>query len=145
MGMYTEFYFRANVKAGDFAEWLDTQINGGGGFESRFDEADFPGNTSWYMPFIGGGAAYQESRRPIFRKRSSAGCLPSKHQLVLASSFKGGTTMADDFVAWISPHLAMFVGDFLGYSLYEDSADNGAQWRDRPVLYFQGREPVYEA
>lgn len=28
MGMYTEFYFRANVKDGPVADWLDANING---------------------------------------------------------------------------------------------------------------------
>ena len=143
MGMFTEFYLRANIKEGEFADWLDKQINHGGGFEARFMEADFPNDDRWYMPFIGGGAVYQESRRPIFRRKAADYGEPYHHQLVLASSYKGGTFTADGFVAWISPHLKMDDGEFLGYSLYEDSTDDGEQWRDHPVLYFHNREPVH--
>jgi hypothetical protein len=137
MGMYTEFYFRANVKDGDFADWLDTQINHDGGFETRFSETDFPNDGRWYMPFIGGGAVYQESRRPVFRRKAGYS-EPYHHQLVLASSYKGGTFTADKFVAWIAPHLEMYVGDFLGYSLYEDSDwdDPDGTYREHPTLYF---------
>ena len=28
MGMYTELYFRANIKEGPVADWLDSNING---------------------------------------------------------------------------------------------------------------------
>lgn len=144
MGMYTEFYFRANIKDGPFADWLDTQINHDGHFETRFAESDFPNDDRWYMPFIGGGAVYQESRRPIFRRKAAGYGEPYHHQLVLASSYKGGTFTADEFVEWITPHLDMFVGDFLGYSLPEDSDwdDPDGTYREHPTLYFMPKVPA---
>lgn len=145
MGMYTEFYFRANIKDGDFADWLDQQINHEGWFEKPFDDDEFFNDTRWHMPFIGGGAVYQESRTPIFRRKTQDGGDPYHHQLVLASSFKGGNSTADDFVKWITPHLDMHYGDFLGYSLYEDSCDGADEYREHPVLHFHGREAVWNA
>lgn len=146
MGMFTEFYFRANIKEGAFADWLDQQINHEGWFEEPFDRDDeFFEDTRWYMPFIGGGAVYQESRTPVFRRKAQDGGEPFCHQLVLAASFKGGNATADDFVKWITPHLKMSDGDFLGYSLYEDSTDGSDDYREHPVLYFHNREAVWNA
>ena len=145
MGMFTEFYFRANIKEGSVADWLDRQINGGEWFEEPFDDSPFFQDPRWNKPFFAGGAAYQESRVAIFRRKAVGGREPFHHQLVIASSYKGGNADADDFVEWIAPHLKMSDGDFLGYSLYEDSCDDGKDWREHPVLYFHNRKPVYGA
>jgi hypothetical protein len=143
MGMYTEFYFRANIKEGEFADWLDQQINHEGGFEKPFDPDPFwPHYDHWYMPFIGGGAVYQESRTPIFRLKTTGAGEPYHHQLVLASSYKGGNSTADDFVKWIGPYLDMHTGDFLGYSLYEDSCDGADLYREHPHFYYHQRDLV---
>jgi hypothetical protein len=142
MGMYTEFYFRANIKEGEVADWLHTQINGGGdSFQTPFDEHEFFTSDRWSSVFIGGGAVYQESRRPIFRRKSDGG-EPYHHQLILASSLKNYGSEIESFVEWITPHLDMHEGEFLGYSLYEDSdgADDSEQWREHPTLYFHKRE-----
>jgi hypothetical protein len=146
MGMYTEFYFRANVKDGPAADWLDDQING----EKWF--ADQPQHTHlihewfnsprWSHVFIGGGAVYQESRKPVFR-RKTGGTGPYDNQLVLASSLKNYGSDVESFVDWITPHLKMSGGDFLGYSLYEDSCydDEDGYYREHPTLYFMPELP----
>ena len=46
------------------------------------------------------------------------------------------------FVDWITPHLRMSNGDFLGYELYEDSTDDSNDYREHPTLYFYGRDAV---
>jgi hypothetical protein len=146
MGMYTEFYFRANVKDGDVADWLDRQINGGEWFDGGgYDGHEFFTLPRWDSVLRGGGAVYQESRVAIFRRKHPFGGEPYRNQLVLASSLKNYGDEINSFVEWISPHLDMHVGDFLGYSLYEDSCDDEKLYREHPVLFFYEREPVWGA
>lgn len=146
--MYTEFYFRANINDGPVADWLDNQINGGGWFEEPFqDSHEFFTLPRWHAVFIGGGAVYQESRKPIYRPKAERG-EPYDNQLVLASSLKDYGGEIASFVNWIEPYLEQADGDFLGYSLYEDSRPigwdaEGERDRDFPILYFKGLEPAY--
>jgi hypothetical protein len=145
MGMYTEFYFRANIKDGRVADWLDRQINGEDDwFRSPYDEHEFFQSDRWSSVFIGGGAVYQESRTPIFRRKSQGGGGPYHHQLVLASSMKDYGDEQASFVEWITPHLDMYAGDFLGYSLYEDSCrdEPDGTYREHPTLYFMPKTPA---
>jgi len=144
MGMYTEFYFRANIKDGPVADWLDKQINGDVWFdEGGCDDHEFFTLPRWDSVFRGGGAVYQESRRAVFRRKVEPGKGgPYRHQLVLASSLKDYGSETDAFVDWITPHLDMHYGDFLGYSLYEDSCDDSDAFREHPTLFFYGRESV---
>lgn len=143
MGMYTEFYFRANIAPGTVAEWLHGEINDGGWFESGFDEHPFFKCSRWSSVFIGGGSVSQESRRPIFRRKAEGGGEPYHHQLVLASSLKDYGDEIDQFVEWIGPHLDMHAGDFLGYKLYEDTCDDSDQYREHPTLFFHMRDAIY--
>jgi len=139
MGMYTEFYFRANINDGPVADWLDANINGDDDwFRTPFDDHDFFTSDRWSSVLIGGGAVYQESRTPIFRRKQACG--PYHHQLVIASSLKNYGDEIESFLEWISPHLDMHVGEFLGYSLYEDSDDDGDLWREHPTLHFHRRD-----
>jgi hypothetical protein len=149
MGMYTEFYFRANVKDGEVADWLHSRINflGTGGLP--FDEHPFFDSDRWEQVFWGGGAVYQESRSPIFRRKDQAIC-QYDNQLVLASSLKNYGSEIESFIDWIAPHLKMPAGDFLGYSLYEDSRPSGMAWgnyrddgpdQEKPTLYFMPKLP----
>lgn len=144
MGMFTEFYFRANIQDGPVADWLERQITGGEWFENGgYDDHDFFSAPRWDHVFIGGGAVYQESREAIFRRPQTCG--PYSNQLVLSSSLKDYSGETELFLKWITPHLKMSTGDFLGYALYEDSTDDSDQWREHPTLFFYGREPVITA
>jgi hypothetical protein len=140
MGMYTEFYFRARIKDGAVTDWLDEQINGDNDwFPAPFDEHEFFKCDRWSHVFIGGGAVYQESRTPIFRRKNRSGGGPYGNELVLASSLKNYGDEIESFMEWITPHLDMYHGNFLGYSLYEDSYDLvGDEYREHPTLYFLG-------
>ncbi len=100
--------------------------------------------------FLGGGAVYQESRRAVLRRKCQGG--PYRNELVLASSLKNGEEIGQ-FVDWITPHLTMPRGEFLGYSLFEDTRPSGYGWgRDdqppqldieHPTLYFVGALPEH--
>lgn len=142
MGMYTEFYFRANVKGGPVADWLERQIVGGERFDNGgCDDHEFFTAPRWDHVFRGDGAVYQESRAAIFRRPQECG--PYDNQLVLSSSLKNYDDETELFVKWITPHLKMPDGDFLGYSLYEDSTDDGVKSRrEHPRLYFMNRDGV---
>ncbi|MDH6199216.1 hypothetical protein M2272_005884 [Mycobacterium frederiksbergense] len=141
MGMYTEFYFRANIKDGPVADWLERQIITREWFENGgYDDHEFFTMPRWDHVFIGGGAVYQESRRALFRRPQTCG--PYANQLVLSSSLKDYSGEVGLFVDWITPHLRMSNGDFLGYELYEDSTDDSNDYREHPTLYFYGRGSV---
>ncbi|AEK08132.1 hypothetical protein I5H79_gp094 [Mycobacterium phage Poenanya] len=148
MGMYTEFYFRANItdrpatEPASIVDWLYDNINGDAGFEHPFNDHPFFSTPRWSSVFIGGGAVYQESRAPIFRRKNPFGGISYKHQLVIASSLKNYGDEIATFVDWITPHLDMHVGDFLGYSLYEDCCDDSDLYREHPRLFFMGRGEV---
>lgn len=143
MGMYTEFYFRANIKDGPVADWLERQIDGEEWFEHGYDSHPLFTLPRWTSVFMGGGAVYQESRTAIWRRKKVGGGGPYHNQLVLASSLKDYGDEGEQFIDWIGPHLDMGDGDFLGYSLYEDSTDNSDEgWREHPTLYFHKREEV---
>lgn len=143
MGMYTEFYFRANVKDGPVADWLEANIVGGDSFEHPYDDHPFFFSNRWYLVFIGGGAVYQPSRDPVFRRSRYT----NSSGLILASSLKNYGDECKQFVDWITPHLQECDGAFLGYELYEDTDSFGDQspdaFREHPTLYFHNREPVY--
>lgn len=145
MGMYTEFYFRAGIEDGPVANWLERQINGEEWFEHIYDSHSFFTLPRWTSVFRGGGAVYQESRTPIFRRKSTSGGWPYGNELVLASSLKNYGGEIKSFMEWIGPHLDMHDGDYLGYSLYEDSTDGGEQWREHPTLYFHRRDAAHNA
>ncbi|AYQ99986.1 hypothetical protein PBI_NEBKISS_45 [Mycobacterium phage Nebkiss] len=141
--MYTEACFRVNVKSGPVTNWLDENINGEGWFQTPFDDHEFFTLPRWESVFIGGGAVYQESRKPVFRRKNPDNWSPPYHnELVIASSLKNYSSEVEAFTQWIEPHLDMHVGDFLGYELYEDSCDDEDLYREHPVLYFHKRQPV---
>lgn len=140
MGMYTEFAFRANIKDGPVADWLERQI-GGEWFENGgYDDHPFFACARWDSVFMGGGAVYQLSREALFTRPH-----PYRNQLVLSSSLKNYGSEIEQFIKWITPHLQMSDGDFLGYSLFEDSTDDGDDYREHPTLFFHNREPVWMA
>lgn len=141
MGMYTEFYFRANIEDGPVADWLERQIVGDEWFKEPYSDEPFFKLPRWEGVFFAGGAVYQESRVAIFRRKDRPNCI-FHNSLVIASSSKSYGGEIDAFVEWIGPHLDMHTGDFLGYSLYEDSCDDADLYREHPTLYFHQRESV---
>lgn len=137
MGMYTEFYFRAHVKDGPVADWLHSRINflqqGG----HPFDDHPFFSGDRWWAVFNGGGAVYQESQGPKFFPKDERIC-HYYNRLIISSSLKNYGDEIEKFVDWITPHLDQDPGEFLGYSLYEDSM--GRDGRENPTLFFMPPE-----
>ncbi len=146
MGMYTEFFFRAHIKKdAPIVDWLDCLANGEG-----IDPEGDPGDghpffaphpqgyiPSWLMTLTGAGAVYQIAR-PVYFRRSEHSY--EDHELVIHSSAKS----IDDegFVDWIAPYLEHEAGDFLGYTLYEDSRGNGySEFEvEQPLLIFRPKK-----
>lgn len=160
MGMYTEVFIRANISRDaptSLADWLDNLANGddtivggnNGGWQP-YDDHRFFTRGGWERIFQSGGAVYQISRRVQFA-RSTASF--EDHELIIHASSK--FVPYEDFIEWIAPWLNHCRGDFLGYSLYEDSRPSGYDqyWggkqeeadlpdRERPELIFMPELPV---
>lgn len=144
MGMYTEFFFRAHIKKGaPIVDWLDGLANGGDEDWVPYDEHPFftpdPRGylASWEHTLTPGGAVYQITRPVDFRRSEHSF---EDHELVIHSSAKS----IDDegFVDWIAPYLEHEAGDFLGYTLFEDSRGNG-YWEfevEQPSLIFRPKK-----
>ena len=140
MGMYTEFYFRSFFpkdvdprlldwfEHGSDASYVDLEP-----FEPHpFFEAD-----RWQSVLYGGGAVYQISRPPHLH-RGNPDHSWDYSTLEIHSSFKNYGGEIDLFLEWITPYLAAYPGDLLGFSLYEESRSNGYSDhdQDRPTLHF---------
>lgn len=141
MGMYTEFHFRVKVKDGSVADWLEQQIVGEQWFDEPYDDHEFFTLARWRHVFFAGGAVYQYSARGTFRRATAS---YEDNWLALSSSFKNYGSEIEAFIDWITPHLDHYRGEFLGYSLYEDSRPVEC-WgrtveddREQPKLYFMG-------
>lgn len=146
MSNYTEFYFRANVKDGPVADWLHSRINHLRSIGLRCDGHPFFDNPDAECVFWGQNAAYQEARQPVFRRKDQAIC-QWDNSIVIASSLHNYGNAIGQFIDWITPHLHHVTGEFLGYSLHEDSWPVDYPWggealqapavhREQPHLYF---------
>jgi hypothetical protein len=136
MGMYTEFFFRARLKPDTPAaliDWLDDLANNPDGDVEPYDDHPFFTLPRWDSALMGGGAVYQVSRALQFRPKRGDNWTAG--DLVVHSSLKNYGGETDAFVEWISPHLAAWPGDFLGYTLYEDTR-NDYDDNESPTLIF---------
>jgi hypothetical protein len=144
--MYTEVFFRAHLKRDappELLDWFDHIANGDDTivegkpdpWQPFDDHPFFDKARDWERVFCSGGAVYQISRRVQFRRSTTS---YEYSELICHASAK--YVPIDEFVDWISPWLLESPGDFLGYSLYEDSRPDG--WYDkgpdqeRPRLLF---------
>lgn len=123
MGSYTEFFFRAHLKPDtpkDLVDWLDSAANGDPDdpVPEPFDgSAFFADNRRWSEIFFPGGAVYQISRNVQFKRAERA---HEWHELIILSSSKG-CSHDEYLLEWLRPWLAHSPGDFLGWTLSEDS------------------------
>lgn len=146
MGHYTEVFLRAHLKSDTpplLVDWFDHIANGDDTI--RPGEPDpwppyeehpfFDADRTWDRMFCSGGAVYQISRRIQFRKSEHS---YGRHELICMASEK--FVPVDAFIDWIAPWLAHSPGDFLGYSLYEDTRPDGyydqGPDQERPILIF---------
>lgn len=132
MGMYTEFFFRAPVKGDtpdDLIAWLQAQSESEGMDHTPYNDHPFFSCDHWPSLLHGAGAVYQDSRPMRF-------VLPDPERpwvypfLSIHSSLKDYGGEVDEFIDWISPHLDLLKGEFLGYKLYELD--------DTPTLFHLG-------
>lgn len=120
--MYTEFFFRAELKKDtpqEVIDFLENQFDGDGEmtpphhrfFECVRWESLLRGSSAYFPTMPVGGFAN------VF----------GRWELGIHVSLKNYGQEIDYFLDWIRPYLDVYKGDFLGYSLYEES--------DQPILY----------
>ena len=142
MGMYTETFLRLHLKRDspkELVDWFDNLANGpdDGPEWKPYDNHDFFQDARWDHLFCSGGAVYQISRRVQFVRSTTSF---EDHELIIHASTKSGCEY-EALLAWVEPWLAHQHGDFLGYTLYEDSRPSGMYGddgpnQDRPHLIF---------
>jgi hypothetical protein len=125
MGMYTEFYFRADLKRDTPEEVIGflTDLFG----PSSDDPEELPDHpffecARWSSLFFGASAYFPDAMRSAFSRGWG-----DFYQIAIHSSLKNYGGEIDQFLDWIGPYLSEQTGSFLGYSLYEES--------DTPTLY----------
>lgn len=127
MGMYTEFFYRAEIRknAPDSVKYVlkflcaEMQRQ-----PRRLPEHEFFQCSRWADVAVM-GSAYFISREPIFRDVGHA------YELAIHSNMKNYQGQIQKFVHWVDPYVQAIRGDFLGYSLYEESTE--------PNLFFHGK------
>ena len=127
--MYTEFFFRAEIKAEeqDVQRWLKRIVDLD--TDSPFDDHRFFALPRWRAVF-GCSSAYFPTRGSLFEKPSYC----NAPELFIHSSLKNYDDEIEAFMDWVKPWLDAYPGDFLGYSLYEES--RGDDDRETPTLLF---------
>ena len=141
MGMYTEFLFRAPIKKDSpLTEWLDALVNDPDSDMEPFDSHEFFQCPRWESVFYGGGAVYQFSEPPHFTTGEHSF---ERNWLRLHVSLKNYGDEIGAFIEFITPHIDLLPGDYLGYSLYEESrpVDYGYGYGQQPVT--EDREQPY--
>lgn len=139
MGMYTEFFFRAELRKEtppELVDWLANALNPGGlGAVEPFDDDPFFTCPRWQATFWSISYSHPPGESNFWPSDGiRQACI------VIHSSLKNYGSEIEAFVDWIKPWVSAFPGEFLGYSLYEDSRADGdwdsAEDRDRPQLIF---------
>lgn len=136
MGMYTEFFFRAPLRKdapAKLIDWLDDLANNPDGEAVPYDDHEFFQCERWESALYGGGAVYHITQALRFTRGTDAS-YDGPH-LIVHSSLKNYGGEIEAFVDWITTYVNAFPGDFLGYSLHEDSK-NDYDDEDRPTLIF---------
>lgn len=138
MGMYTEFYFRAELKNDPpLIAWLSVDV-----WESEpFDQHEFFTQPRWRHIFDGAGAVYQFARPLRVQPKEHSW---QEARITISSSLKHYGNEIDTFLSWIHPYLEHEDGEFLGYSLYEDSySDHDGVNRERPIFYYFSEDRIF--
>jgi hypothetical protein len=149
MGMYTEFFFRAQLRKdapAKLIDWLDELANGHDAEVTPYDDHEFFKCERWESALYGGGAVYQISRALQFTRGTDRSYEPP--ELIVHASLKNYGSEIEAFVDWITPFVDALEGDFLGYSLYEDSRPDGyydkGPDQERPRLIFMPERKASE-
>ena len=125
MGMYTEFFFRAELKLDRATDQAVELLRNSGMVQPTLQaEHPFFHCSRWTM-LLNGGSAYHPTRGfhlPFAPKGDSP-------KLFIHSSFKNYEEEIEKFMDWIDPMVDEPAGTFLGYSLYEQD--------EQPTLYYK--------
>lgn len=123
--MYTEFFFRAELKEDTpigVINFLNQWFNGEH-IQLQIPEHEFFERDRWEALLAGGSAYFPGEPRSSFHK-------PYRQwEIGIHSNLKNYGQEIDYFLDWIDPYVHASRGTFLGYSLYEES--------DQPHLYWK--------
>lgn len=134
MGMYTELFFRAELKEDapeELVEYLATVLNPDGHWSAMapFDDHLFFQCDRWRSAFWSSSYSHPQGESKFHPSDGIRNAC-----IVIHSSLKNYGGEIDAFVEWITPWVDHCEGDLLGYSLYEDSRFDGE--REQPELIF---------
>ena len=130
MGMYTEFFYRAEIRKNvpeNVREVLKFLCAGAPRPPGDLPDHEFFQCSRWEDVAVM-GSAYFISREPIFRDTGNA------YELAIHSNMKNYGGEIQKFVDWVDPYVRAIRGDFLGYSLYEES--------NQPEMFFRGKAVI---
>lgn len=148
MGMHTEAFLRAHLKPETpepLVTWFDQLANSDNAPVTPYDGHPFftERGDRWIEMFFAAHACYQIARPFQFRRGERPG---NRHELICHVSAK--QPPVDEFVDWIRPWLAHLPGDFLGWTLYENSRPSDYSWghveddREQPTLIYMPDRPT---
>lgn len=120
MGMYTEVFFRAELKD-DTPESLLQWLNKGNDdfFDGPYENHPFFEMYDWQW-ILKGSSGYHPVAFYKFEPswKDKYGHNPAT--LSFLSSSKGGYSAAGKFVEWIAPYVDQYPGSYVGYRHYEE-------------------------
>ncbi len=121
MGMYTEFFFRAELIQ-DLPDDVFNLLSGIFNSEVNWDDLKLPDHplfgpdSRWVALFVGSSAYFPDAHTGGFKIGWG-----NSFNLAIHSSLKNYSGEIDLFLDWISPYIRDSEGTFLGYSLYEEA------------------------
>jgi hypothetical protein len=127
MGMYTRFHFAACIveENASLLSWLEdmcdpTELNAS---KERFDDHEFFECRGWQSVFWGAAGVGQPTAAPVFNRAEQVWdkSMLAVNSILIHSSLKDYDDECEKFVDWISQYVEGDKGDFLGYSVYEES------------------------
>lgn len=132
MGMYTEVFFRGEIRRdapAELVDWLNSIVNDPTGEHLPYDGHEFFNRPRWELVF-NCSSAYFPTRGAKFGKSYF-----DADELFVHASLKDYDGEIAAFFDWIAPFVEGAPGDFLGYSLYEDTK-NDYDDQESPILHF---------
>ena len=141
MGMYTEFFFRAQLAKDAPAEVVDylqhALTDRNWATLTAFDDHEFFQCRRWDTLLLG-GSSLEFPTAGYSKFLADEGY--SGNRIIIHASLKNYDGEALKFVDWISPYLSAAPGDFLGYTLYEDTKCNYDDQESSLMIFMGGDE-----
>lgn len=141
MGMYTEVFFRGEIRKDAPAglhEWLRNATSPVRRPIDPFDDHRFFSLPRWSSVF-GCSSAHFPTVGSNFKRRTFG--TEEVCELFIHSSLKNYDDEIETFFEWISPFVEGLPGDFIGYSLYEDTKGDYDDW-EIPTMHFLPRSEL---